>query len=187
MHGAESFSVSEVKGRRRKIPGPNMHSVTGKEDFPPLTIPEKAGARTRGAVGRLAHYPTVRFFLMRLKLLVRTGEAVRDTLVPRLTPYGYLRLTAWPTGARWSTAVGPGITRMIVDMPNAATILTGITSTTLATRECHEQVLLSAVRAILRCVGQTNRLSSPRQRNTERLQMAHDELSFCEVEYIFID
>lgn len=61
--------------------------------------------------------------------------------------------------------MGPGITRMIVGMPTAATILTGITGTMLATREGYKQVLLSAVRAILRCVGQTNLLPSPRQRN----------------------
>lgn len=60
--------------------------------------------------------------------------------------------------------MGPGITSMIVDILAATIIFTGITGMMLATGEGHGHVSLSAVRAILRCAGQTNLLPSPRQR-----------------------
>lgn len=156
-HGVNVFAVPELKGRRRLITEPHLNSVIAKHELPTVKYPT-----------RLDRRQSLRYAKYMLQIdfeayydSIPMPPVLRDNFVFRTRKNQYYRLKTLPTGARWSVAVGQGITNVIVDIDTPVTIHTLIDNILIAAEDGQEQEFLRAVRSILERIKKVNLLTSP--------------------------
>lgn len=165
-HGVNVFTVPELKGRRRLITEPHLNAVIAKHELPRVHYPT-----------RLERRQSLRYAKYMLQIdfeayydSIPIPPELRDNFVFRSRKNKYYRLKTLPTGARWSVAVGQGITNVIVDIDTPVIIHTLIDNILIAAVDGQEKEFLRTVRAVLRRIREVNLMTSPDR----------DELLLCE-------
>lgn len=156
-HGVNVFTVLELKGRRRLITEPHLNSVIAKHELPRVKYPS-----------RLERRQSLRYAKYMLQIdfeayydSIPIPPELRNNFVFRSRKNRYYRLKTLPTGARWSVAVGQGITNVIVDIDTPVTIHTLIDNIMIAAAEGQEKEFVRTVRAVLERIKRVNLLTSP--------------------------
>lgn len=180
FHGVNIFTVNEMKGRRRLITEPHMNSVIRKCELPKVEYPSRL--QRRQALHKAKYMLQIDFeaFYDAIPIPVE----IRNKFVFR-TRGGMYRLTTLPTGARWSVAVGQGITSVIVDIQTPATVITMIDNILIAAKEGQEQEFCEAVRQILDRIQTANLLTSPDRESLRQMQDC-DLLSLALSDSVFL-
>lgn len=173
VHGVNVFTVCELKLRRRLITEPHLNSTIAPDDLPRISYPTRLARRQSLRYARYMLQIDFEAFYDSIPL----PTAMRDMFVFRSRRGDYYRLRTLPTGAKWSVAVGQGITWTIVDIETPVVIHTMIDNILIAAREDQRDEFVSAVRRILERVRRANLLTSPERESLRR--MSDDEL--CEL------
>ncbi|KPA83995.1 TATE DNA transposon [Leptomonas pyrrhocoris] len=157
VHGVNVFAVPEMKGRRRLITEPHLNACLQTSDMPKVQYPTRLERRQSL---RNKRYMLQVDFEAYYDATPLPGE-LRNFFVFRARNGAYFRLCTLPTEARWSVAVGQGITSTIVDVDTPVTIMTMIDNILIAADEGQEEDFVSAVRRIVARIRGANLLTSP--------------------------
>lgn len=188
FHGVNAFSVCEMKGRRRLITEPHLNEAVDRTEIPKIVYPTRLARRQSLRKAKYMLQIDFEAFYDAIPL----PESVRNKFVFR-KGNRYYRLKTLPTGARWSVAIGQGVTWTIVDIPTTLVIHTMIDNIMIAAKEGEEDEFFRVVREVLRRIGEVNLATSPDRQWLESLSKegllreAEKPNTFIGEEYAFED
>lgn len=166
VHGVNVFAVPEHKGRRRLITEPHLNAVIAKHEVPKVEYPTRLGRRQSL---RHAKY-MIQIDFEAFYDSIPIPESIRNNFVFRARDGFYYRLRTLPTGARWSVAVGQGVTGVIVDVDTQVIIHTLIDNIMVAAHEGQERQFLWTVHEILRRIRLANLMTSPDRDELDQME-----------------
>ncbi|KAG5477655.1 hypothetical protein LSCM1_04948 [Leishmania martiniquensis] len=181
VRGVNTFSVPEMKGRRRLITEPHLNALVSKRELPKVEHPTRQWRRQELRYARYMFQLDFVTFYDAIPL----PEEMRNTFVFRARDHVLYRCCTLPTGARWSVAVGQAVTWTIVDIDTPVTVFTMIDNMLIAAREGQERAFLSAVRRILARIRTANLLTSP-DRETVAAMSDEELLSLARADNTFL-
>ncbi|KAK7199014.1 hypothetical protein NESM_000869300 [Novymonas esmeraldas] len=168
VHGVNVFTVPEMKGRRRLITEPHLNACLHKEEIPKVAYPSRLARRQQLRNKKYMLQVDFEAFYDAIPI----PSEVRNKFVFRARSGAYFRLCTLPTGARWSVAVGQGVTWTVVDIQTPVTIMTMIDNILFAAEEGQEDAFVLAVRRVLERIRAANLLTSPDRESLARMDEA---------------
>ncbi|KAG5480639.1 hypothetical protein LSCM1_06343 [Leishmania martiniquensis] len=130
VRGVNTFSVPEMKGRRRLITEPHLNALVSKQELPKVEHPTRQWRRQELRYARYMFQLDFVAFYDAIPL----PEEMRNKFVFRARDHVLYRCCTLPAGARWSVAVGQAVTWTIVDIDTPVTVFTMIDNMLIGAR-----------------------------------------------------